>query len=122
MTFNERKITSKLTDLQVKLKEMNSLMNSIPCLSIDGFQAMTDPERDWKTNILTLFNATGIYKSWILTLSNPSEHSHPNTVQIQFINNIVRNQVYKILSQYIIEHEYDVLISKEDLFFNKDFS
>lgn len=119
MSSNERKLTTKLNELQIKLKELTNQMNSIPCLTIDGFQALCDLDRDWQTNIYTLLNVTHIYKSWILDLINSSGHIHPNTIQIQFINNIVRNQAYKIISQYIIENEIDCLICKEDTFVTK---
>ena len=114
MILNERKIIAKLTELQIKLKDLINQINSIPCLTIDGFQSMSDSERDWQTNILTIFNLNHLSKSWILNLINPSGHSQPDTIQIQFINNIVRNQSYKILSQYIIDNEIDSLICKED--------
>lgn len=114
MTSHDRKISLKLNELVLKYKDLANQLNSIPCLTIEGFQAMSDPDRDWQTNMMTIFNLNHIYKSWILDLINPSGHTHPNTIQIQFINNIVRNQTYKILSQYIIDNEIDCLLCKED--------
>jgi hypothetical protein len=110
-----RRISSKLNDLQIRLEDLTNQINSIPCLTIDGFQAFSDSDRDWQTNIQTLFNLNNIHKSWVLELLNPANHTHPHTIQIQFINNIVRNQTYKILSQYVIDNEIDCLIIKEDV-------
>jgi tRNA(Ile)-lysidine synthase TilS/MesJ len=112
--INERKISMQLNKMHLQIKDLTNQIHAIPCLTIDGFQTISDPERDWQSNIITLFNLNHIFKSWIYDLVNPSGHTHPDTVHIQFINNIVRNKAYKILSQYIIDQEYDCLISKED--------
>jgi hypothetical protein len=105
----------KLKELQIKLKDLTDQVNTIPCLLIDGLPAMSiDTDSHWKTNVLTIFNINHIYKSWIVDMVNPSEHTHPNTVIIKFINNIVRNHAYRILSQYVIDNEYDTIISKDD--------
>jgi hypothetical protein len=115
MSLSERRILSKLNELQIKIKDLTNQLLSIPCLSLDGFQAISDVERDWQTNVYTFCTMNHIYKSWILNLVNPSGHTHPHTIQIQFINNIVRNQAYNALSSYIISNEYDCLICKEDI-------
>jgi hypothetical protein len=115
MASNERRIISKLNEMKIKLKDLTGQLNSIPCLTIDGFQTLCDSDRDWQTNILTLFNLNSIHKSWVLDFINPSGNSQPHTLQIQFINNIVRNQTYKILSQYLIDNEIDCFIFKEDV-------
>jgi hypothetical protein len=111
----DRRLLVKINDIQLKIKELTLARTSIPCLTIDGFQALADGERDWQSNLNGLFNLNGIHKSWVLDIINSSNTSHPTTVQIQFINNIVRNKSFTLLSQYIIENEIDCLISKEDI-------
>jgi len=116
MNSFERKIMSKINELQIKIKNANKLLDAVPCLIIDGAQALGDSERDWQTNINTIFLLNGLHKSWILNLKNPTAQPQPSTIQIEFINNIVRNQAYTILSEYIIDNEIDCLISKDEIY------
>ncbi len=120
-TMSSGKISAKLKEIQNNLNDLTEQFNSIPCLTIDGLQAIPfDTEDNWKINVFKILNSTHIYKSWILNIVNPSDHTHPNTVTLQFINTIVRDHSYHILSNYVISNEYDTLIVKDSIVINHD--
>jgi hypothetical protein len=115
MVPRERRLNEKLKEIQHKLETIHDQINFIPCLIIDGLEAIPiDPDNHWKSHVLTILNVNHIYKSWVLNILNEHEHIRPSTVIIQFVNNIVRNQAYRILCQYVIDNEFDALITKDD--------
>jgi hypothetical protein len=114
MSFNERQLKTLVKTLQTQLNELYQQMTDIPCLFIDGLHAMSDePDTHWKTQVSSLLTLNHIYPSWVLNMLNPSNSSHPNTVTIQFINTIVRDRAYTVLSKYVMENEHDAIISKD---------
>ncbi len=115
MTSSERKLNAKLKVMQTELNDLTDQINSIPCLIIDGLQSIPlNADSNWKTHVWSILNSNSIYKSWVLDILNPTNRVHPNTIQIQFINNHIRNHAYKHLSQYVITNEFDAVISKEN--------
>jgi hypothetical protein len=114
MTSNRRKLYEKLKDVQMKLDELTNHFYKIPCLTIDGLQGIPfESEDNWQSHVTSILTTNHIHKSWILNMLNPSENVYPNTVTLQFINNIVCEHTYNILSNYVIANEYDTIITKE---------
>jgi len=115
MSSNERRLKTALKDLQMKLEQLSQQINNIHCLTIDGLQGIPfESDIDWKTQVTSILTTNHIYQSWLLNILNPTiENIHPNTITLQFINQIVRDKAYTILSNFVITNEYDTIISKD---------
>jgi hypothetical protein len=113
-SYAERKLSKRIQKLQQQLTELDHLVTTPPSVIVYNIQELiNESSNDWAELVKNFLNSININTNWILDVINPSNSKDPEYITIQLISHCVKDKVYTIISNYVLEKNINALITKD---------
>jgi hypothetical protein len=113
-SYTEQKINRRIREIRQQIADLQLFVTNAPFLVIYGVQEIVpESSSNWEERIKMFLSTLNINLNWILDITNTSKSENPDSVTINFISHCVKARVYTILSNYVLEHKINALISDE---------
>lgn len=115
--YMEKKVTDHINTIVKRINELEFYIKTPPFITFYGVMDIpSEFLNDWKAQVNHILTKNNINPNWILNMFIPNQNTEctPYIVTIQFISHCVKDNVFDILSKYLLEFD-GVYITKDTL-------